>query len=182
MIMKNILVVVDMQNGFARYDQTIQLTKKIKKLLDLNIFDSVVATRFLNDTNSIYEKLFGWNRLKTEDERALADGYEDHIDFIFDKYVYNCVNASFIQKICQLNDGVYPEKIFIVGADTDCCVLTIATGLFENNIRPVVLTNYCDSNGGPDSHQAGLLCMKRLIGESQLLNIDIDQNTKLEIL
>ena len=33
--MKNILVVVDMQNGFARYDQTI--TKQIKGLLDLNI-------------------------------------------------------------------------------------------------------------------------------------------------
>lgn len=180
MIMKNILVVVDMQNGFARYDQTI--TKQIKGLLDLNIFDSVVATRFLNGTNSIYEKLFGWNKLESEDEQALVDGYEDHIDFTFDKYIYNCVNASFIQKICQLNDGIYPEKIFIVGVDTDCCVLAIATGLFENNIRPVVLTQYCDSNGGPDSHQAGLLCMKRLIGESQLIDIEIDQNTDLQSL
>ena len=178
--MKNILVVVDMQNGFARYDQTI--TKQIKGLLDLNIFDSVVATRFLNGTNSIYEKLFGWNKLESEDEQALVDGYEDHIDFIFDKYIYNCVNASFIQKICQLNDGIYPEKIFIVGVDTDCCVLAIATGLFEHNIRPVVLTQYCDSNGGPDSHQAGLLCMKRLIGESQLIDIEIDQNTDLQSL
>lgn len=180
--MKNILLVVDMQNGFARYEQTIQLTEKIRKLLDLEVFDSVVATRFLNDTNSIYERLFGWKRLETEDERALASGYEDHIDFVFDKYVYNCINASFIQKLCQLNDGKYPEKIFVIGADTDCCVLTIATGLFENNIRPIVLTNYCDSNGGPESHRAGILCMKRLIGEKQLIDIELNKNTNLEIL
>lgn len=180
--MKNILLVVDMQNGFARYPQTITLTNKIKDLLELNKFDSVVATRFSNDTNSIYEQLFGWKRLETDDERALAQGYEKHIDYIFDKYIYNCVNPNFLQKLCQLNDGKYPEKIFIVGADTDCCVLTIATNLFENNIRPIVLTKYCDSNGGPDSHNAGLLCMKRLVGEKQLVDIDITPNTNLDIL
>ena len=180
--MKNILLVVDMQNGFARYNQTIKLTEKIKELLKLKVFDSVVATRFLNDTNSIYEQLFGWKRLESEDERAIASGYEKYIDYVFDKYVYNCINASFIQKLCQLNDGKYPEKIFVVGADTDCCVLTIATGLFENNIRPIVLTNYCDSNGGSDSHKAGLLCMKRLIGEKQLSNIEITSNTNLDII
>ena len=181
-IMKNILLIVDMQNGFARYPQTVALTNKIKKLLELNIFDTVVATRFLNDTNSIYEQLFDWKKLKTEEERALAPGYEKYVDYVFDKYIYNCVTPNFLQKLCQINDGKYPEKIFIVGADTDCCVLTIATNLFENNIRPIVLTNYCDSNGGSDSHNAGLLCMKRLIGEKQLTNIEITAETNLEML
>ena len=174
--MKQILLVVDMQNGFAENEQTIQLTKKIGELLALNIFDVVIATRFLNGDNSIYEKLFGWKRLKSDDERAIVSGYEESIDYVFDKYIYNCVNSSFIQKVCQLNDGEYPERLYIVGADTDCCVLTIATGLFENNIRPIVLTNYCASNGGQDFHNAGLLCMKRLIGEKQLIAMQI--NTK----
>ena len=48
--MKNILIVVDMQNGFARYEQTIELTEKIEKLLELKIFDVVIGTRFLNAT------------------------------------------------------------------------------------------------------------------------------------
>ena len=80
------------------------------------------------------------------------------------------VNSSFIQKLCQLNEGEYPKQVFIVGADTDCCVLTIATALFENNIRPIVLTNYVDSNGGAESNAAGLLCLKRLIGSNQLVD------------
>ena len=172
--MKNILLIVDMQKGFARYKQTLDLKDKILKLLELKVFDSVIATRFLNDNNSIYERLLEWKRLKTEDE-----SYNQYIDFVFDKYIYNCVNSSFIQKLCQLNDGKYPEKIFIVGADTDCCVLTIATSLFENNIRPVVLTNYCSSNGGDLSHEAGILCMRRLIGKEQLIDIEINETIDL---
>ena len=177
--MKNILLIVDMQKGFARYKQTLDLKDKILKLLELKVFDSVIATRFLNDNNSIYERLLEWKRLKTEDKREIDSSYNQYIDFVFDKYIYNCVNSSFIQKLCQLNDGKYPEKIFIVGADTDCCVLTIATSLFENNIRPVVLTNYCSSNGGDLSHEAGILCMRRLIGKEQLIDIEINETIDL---
>lgn len=108
--MKNILLIVDMQNGFINSAQTEKVNNKIKNLLELNIFDSVVATRFLNDTDSIYEQLFGWKHLESEDERAIDSGYEKYIDYVFDKYIYNCVNANFIQKLCQLNDGKYPEK------------------------------------------------------------------------
>lgn len=177
--MKNILLVVDMQEGFSRYDQTIILREKILKLLELEIFDCIVATRFLNDDNSIYEKLLEWKKLKTEKEREVDQRYIKYIDITFDKYIYNCVNSSFLQKLSQLNDGKFPEKIFIVGADTDCCVLITATSLFENNIRPIVLTNYCSSNGGSESHKAGLLCMKRLIGQKQLVDIELNKGTDL---
>lgn len=178
--MKNILIVVDMQKGFARYEQTIKLTEKITKLLDRDVFDAVIATKFLNDKNSMYEKMFGWTRLETEEERVIPDGIMKHVDYVDEKYIYNCVNPSFIQRLCQMNDGIYPEKIFIVGADTDCCVMTIATALFENNIRPIVLTNYVDSNGGPESHEAGLVCLRRLIGEKQLSNVDPTSAEDLE--
>ena len=63
--MKNILLVVDMQKGFARCEQTLDLRDKILKLLELKVFDSIVATRFLNDNDSIYEKLLKWKKLKT---------------------------------------------------------------------------------------------------------------------
>ena len=81
-----------------------------------------------------------------------------------------------------MNNGAYPEKIFITGADTDCCVLTIATALFEHNIKPVVLTRYCDSNGGSVSHEAGIACMTRLIGEEQLVDKEITGPEELETL
>ena len=170
--MKNILIVVDMQNGFVRYNQTIKLAENIKSFVRRDLFDVVIATRFLNDDNSMYEKMFGWKYLKTEEERMILPEIAEYVNYYADKYIYNCVNPNFIQRLCQLNNGMYPEKVFVIGADTDCCVMAIATALFENNIRPVVLTRYVDSNGGPESHKAGLLVMKRLIGEGQLVDAD----------
>jgi nicotinamidase-related amidase len=178
--MKNILIVVDMQKGFIRDNQKKELTERIIELLDKKIFDAVIATKFLNAENSIYEKIFNWERLESEEEQEIPSRIIEHVDYVVDKYIYNCVNASFIQRICQINDGKYPEKVFVVGVDTDCCVLTIATSLFENNIRPIVLTHYVDSNGGTQSHEAGLLCMKRLIGEKQLSDVMPNSKTDLD--
>lgn len=169
--MKNILIVVDMQEGFLCDAQTKKLKNSVVELLKKNIFDIVIATRFLNEKDSIYEKLFDWKQLEQEEERCISDDIMEHVNYVADKYIYNCVNTSFIQRLCQLNEGIYPEKVFIVGIDTDCCVLSIATALYENNIRPIVLTKYVNSTGGNKSHEAGLLCMKRLIGEKQLSDI-----------
>ena len=46
--MKDILIVVDMQNGFNRYEQTHILADKIIGLTNNNSFDYIIATRFLN--------------------------------------------------------------------------------------------------------------------------------------
>ena len=42
-----------------------------------------------------------------------------------------------------------------------------------------MLTSYCASNGGDKSHEAGVLCMKRLIGKGQLVDIEIDITTNI---
>lgn len=178
--MKKILLVVDMQNGFTQREQTVMVKEKILGLLKLHLFDSVIATRFQNCDNSIYERTFGWMGMKTPQEQALVEEFGKYIDYVFDKSVYTCINSDFIQRICHLNDGIYPKEIYVVGVDTDCCVLTIATALFEHNIRPIVLTQYCASNGGLQSHQAGLLCMKRLIGEKQLVDYEIKSKEDLD--
>jgi nicotinamidase-related amidase len=169
--MKNIVIVVDMQEGFTKHEQPNKLTERIINLLNRNIFDIVIATKFINERNSVYEKLFEWQELETEEEQTIPGEIIAHANYVIEKHIYNCVNTDFIQKLCQLNDGIYPEKIFVVGVDTDCCVLAIATALFENNIRPIILSNYVASNGGLHSHEAGLTCLCRLIGAKQITNI-----------
>lgn len=168
--MKKILLVIDVQNGFVRTPEVNNTVEKIQTLLDSGEFDFIIATRFLNDSNSTFETQLGWYRLKTTEEQDLDPRIEKYADYVLDKYVYNCVNQSFIQKIIQLNDGHYPEELYLVGLDTDCCVLTSAVALFESGIRPLVLVDFCNSNGGQKSHEAGIFCLKRLIGEDQLIN------------
>ena len=109
-----------MQKGFARYKQTQKLAKDIADLLEKNLFDIVIATRFLNQNDSIYERLLDWHRLKDRGEQQLDEKIQKHIDIVVDKNIYNCVNETFIQKLFSLNDGIKPKQIFVVGADTDC--------------------------------------------------------------
>lgn len=178
--MKNILILVDMQNGFTKCQQTNDLTKKIESILCL--FDEVIATQYINYDNSIYENLMSWSQLKNDDEIAIRAELQPYITEVFPKSLYTCVSPNFIQRLCQLNDGSYPTKIFIAGVDTDCCVLKIATDLFESNIRPIVLTEYCHSNGGEEFHQSGILCMKRLLGDKQLVDAILTANSDINLL
>ena len=178
--MKNILILIDMQKGFTLSENTACLKQKIEELLKNRIFDIVIATRFLNEYNSVFEQLLSWKKFKSEPERELIENIEPYIDYIEDKYIYSCVNTNFIQKICQMNDGRYPEQIFLAGVDTDSCVMATAIDLFENNIRPIVLTDYCASNGGEEVHRAAITCMRRLIGIRQLQEGIINERSDLD--
>lgn len=180
--MKNILIFVDMQNDFTEQPQTKSLSNKIENMLALNLFDEVVATYFMNYNNSIYEKLMNWERLKSDKDRTIPSELQPYIDEYFPKNLYSCVSPSFLQMLCQLNDGEYPKKLFVAGVDTDCCVLKMAVDLFENNIRPIVLTNYCYSNGGEEFHKARLSCIKRLIGDKQLSDITLNSTSDISLL
>lgn len=168
--MKKICIVVDMQHGFVQKNGTKELVPKIAKLLEMGVFDVVIATKFINGKHSVFENMLGWKGLVKEQEQEIPPAIMSHVDHVVEKHIYDCVNPDFIQLLCQLNDGLYPKEVFLVGVDTDCCVLSIATSLFEHNICPVVLTEYVYSNGGLKSHVAGLTCMKRLIGEKQLID------------
>lgn len=171
--MKKILIVVDIQNGFIRYEQTKKVAQKIIDLVNENIFDEVIATRFINSEGSQYTKFIGWHRLINEPDISLLD--ELKTDYVVDKKVYTCVNEKFLEFLKEINDGELPKHIFVVGVDTDCCVLKTSIDLFEHFIMPIVLTKYCDSNGGPESHFAGLKVMERTIGTKCIIPGDVNK-------
>jgi len=165
--MKSILIVVDLQNGFIRYDHMKDVSGKIVELSNRHLFDYVIATRFLNREGSQYTEMLNWRKLLTSPDVDLVDGL--YWDTVVDKNIYSCLNEEFLAFLQKINDGEKPTHIFICGVDTDCCVLKTATDLFENGIMPLVLVDYCNSNGGPDSHLAGQLVMSRLIGRKSLI-------------
>lgn len=170
--MNSILIVVDIQNGFTRYGQTQALAKKIVALTNSGLFDKVIATRFLNREGSQYVKFMHWRRLMDSPDIDLVDGIK--ADKVVDKWIYTCVDDSFMTLLKELNCGEIPTHVFVCGADTDCCVLKTSTDLFEKGIMPLVLTQYCDSNAGPKAHEAGLMVMSRLVGKQSIIDEEIE--------
>lgn len=176
--MLKILIVVDMQNGFNRYEQTNILGKKIVELTNSDYFDYIIATRFLNHDSSQYAKILNWHRLIESPDIDLIEGLK--YNKIVDKYIYTCVTQEFLDLIYKINLYKKPTHVFICGADTDCCVLKTAVDLFEQGIMPLVLTEYCDSNGGPESNKAGILAMSRLNGKKSLVSEKISSRNQLD--
>lgn len=165
---KKILIVVDVQNGFIKTPKHTEKANQILNLTTSGKFDKVIATKFMNYTGSMYEKCFNWSELKTSDQTNLVAPLEITADDVFTKTTYNCVNDKFVERLVRLNDKKLPEQVYLCGLDTDACVLATAVGLFEHNIVPIVLEEYCFSTGGKQYHNAGLKCLERTIGKSQI--------------
>lgn len=176
--MNSILIVVDMQNGFNRYEHMKKLANRVTELTNAGIFDCIIATRFINYEGSQYTKFLNWHRLIDKKDIDLIPNVK--YDIAVDKNVYTCITPDFMNLLKDVNSKELPTHIFICGADTDCCVLKIATDLFENNIMPIVLTDYCASNGGEESHKSGILVMSRLIGRKSLVAGEIMSRDDVE--
>lgn len=182
--MKNILILVDMQNGFCQTKETREVISRIETLLKKQTFDAVIATKFLNADNSPFIKILNWNKMiennpitkYEKEETKIVKPLKKYIHAVLFKRSYGLDKDLMDALIEMINDIIdnsaitEQKQVFIAGVDTDCCVLATAISLFENGIRPIVLTKYCASNGGKKSHEAGLTCLKRLIGQKQLID------------
>lgn len=160
--MSQALLIVDVQSGFVN-----EKTKRIPMLVEKlqYDYDLVIATRFINLPNSPYRKLIKWNHLSPEtNEIELAFKPKDGV-VIIDKYIYSCIDERFMLLLKE--NGI--DAVDICGIDTDICVTKCAVDLFERNITPYVLKDYCATHADADIQEAALVILARYIGKSQII-------------
>ena len=158
------LLVIDVQNGFVS-PKTEYVVPRILELIEQFKDELIVATKFLNYKESPYVRFMGWERLTASPETDLIPEVENKANLVIEKAIYSACK----DKLCNLLSAKDIDEVYLVGIDTDCCVLKTATDLFERGIRPIVLEHYCASNGGEDSHKAALRVMERTIGRNQIV-------------
>ncbi|WP_169216642.1 isochorismatase family cysteine hydrolase [Brasilonema sp. UFV-L1] len=164
------LFVIDIQNGFIA-PNTSHVIQRVKSLLEQNIFEYVIFTKFLNTFESPYVRYLNWNKLFSETEQKLVDEIQPFAKIIFHKYIYTGCNEETLSFLKKRDI----QTVFICGIDTEGCVLKTAIDFFENNINPYVLEYYSASNGGDTLHQAGILVLSQLIGRSNIITEPIDK-------
>lgn len=170
--MKKILVIIDMQKGFLVNKDNFKTRDNFIKFLERNYFDYVIATRYLNYDNSLFERLFNYTKLKKEEQISLDPAILNYVNKIIDKTNYSCVNSGLLPLLIQANDGIFPEKIYVAGIDTDSCVLNTVIDLFNANIIPILIADCCSSSGGSEFHEAALKILKRMIGSKQIIKAE----------
>jgi len=160
--MSKCLLIVDVQAGFIN-EYTAHIPKLVEKLQ--HKYKHVYAVRFYNKKDSLYRKLIKWDRFDIDSaDFQLAFSPAEHVKII-DKDVYSCITDEFIQSLKQKNIN----EVDICGVDTDICVTKCAVDLFENDIIPFVLANYCGSYAGVDAHTTALKTLERFIGSDQII-------------
>ena len=178
--MKNILLVIDVQNGFVKNPYSERVLARIEDLLSRNLFDEVIMTRYWNEPGSILSRFMGWNDLCSEEEQALRPEIAKYVHHELKKDIYSSMTAEMYELLRKLNDDELPEYVFILGFDTECCVAMTATEMFESDIRPLVLTRYCGSHDGDKYHNAGLISLEHLIGPDFLINDNLKTKKDVE--
>ncbi|HEC65566.1 MAG TPA: cysteine hydrolase [bacterium] len=168
--MKTCLLVVDLQRGFIS-PNTLKVVPRIKELLEKNLFDLTIFTKFANKENSPFRKILNWDKLKSSEDQELVREVQSFASKVINKTIYSGVNDELLMLLRENKI----DMVFIAGIDTDCCVLKTAVDLFEHNIPPFVLVYYAISNGGTKSHKAAITVLERLIGINKLIKGKINK-------
>ncbi|WP_341529039.1 cysteine hydrolase [Nostoc sp. UHCC 0302] len=165
------LFIIDIQNGFISHN-TNHVPQRVKSLLEQNIFEYVVFTRFINTPNSPYVKYLNWHELFSKTEQKIVDEIEPFAQVIFDKTIYTACNEETLSFLKENNI----QTVLLCGIDTEGCVLKTAIDFFENNIISYVLEYYSASNGGENYHQAAILILSQLIGINNIITEPLDKH------
>lgn len=150
------LLVVDAQRGFIS-DSTSHALPNIRRCTQA--FDTVIATQFTADTPEQFRKLLGWSGVS---DGRLVPFVADGATAVIEKSRYS---AAIEEVLSLLSD----EPIYIVGFETDACVLATAFGLFDAGYRPIVVQDACATNAPEDTHEQALHVLRRNIGDKQVI-------------
>lgn len=168
---RSALVVVDVQNGFVTEHSrhVVPLIVALVKRWEASGRD-VVFTRYINYDGSPFERIIKWSKLKHPPETDIVDELQ----------AFTASPATVIDKrgytlFADEGENLVRTKgwtdLYICGIDTEVCVLKAAVDAFERNITPWLISDASASHAGVETHKAGLLVAKKMIGAEQIISI-----------
>jgi nicotinamidase-related amidase len=168
------LIVVDVQRGFMN-DFTHHIPERLVRLIGSGEYGPLLFTRFVNVQDSPYRRFLDWHECEGPPETDFVPELDPMArnGRVFVKNGYTGLPDELARHLRELN----VEEVAIVGIDTDMCVLKIAMDVFDQGMRPVVLTDCCASTLGSYAHLAGLAILSRNIGPQQLREAGLSEGT-----
>jgi nicotinamidase-related amidase len=159
-------VVVDVQHGFV-VPETAGVVPALKDFLRHagQRYDLIVATRFVNQHGSLFERERDWHAMMSGDETELLSEVATVADIVIIKHG---LAPDPVKLLPALRDRDI-QVADLCGFDTDQCVLATALLLWDAGIVPRLLVQLCASSGGNDMHEAGLAMARRAIGDRNVV-------------
>jgi len=168
------LLIVDVQSGFIN-SFTHHIPQRIVRLIQGGEYAPLLFTRFINKADGPYQRFLEWHTCDREPETNIVPELQPFVQksFVFSKLGLCGIPDNLVEYLREQ----HIERIFIVGIDTDMCVLKIAMDLFDIGIEPIVFTDCCASTAGLQAHLAGLAILSRNIGAQRLREAGLSDGT-----
>ena len=151
--MRDILIVVDLQEDFKVEPYYSKIINYIKNNKDK--YDQIIATRFINTPDSPFVQKLNYDGAMTRSKLEFS------YNILFGKHTYGC-GSGFYKYLKE-------DNIYIVGCDTDACILAMCYEMFKYNMNFYILSKYCYSSGGEEFHKSAIDIIKRNFGENTIV-------------
>jgi nicotinamidase-related amidase len=170
--MSQILLVVDVQRCFLNA-YTSHIPVRVRRLIEHGGYDHVWLTQFINVEDGPYRELLDWHGASESPDTDFAPELAPWTtpDSVFTKPGFTGLPEELAHRLVE----AAPERVLVVGIDTDMCVLKVAMDVFDLGLRPVVLADCCASTAGLQAHLAGLAVLARNIGANQLRDAGLNE-------
>lgn len=163
------LIVVDMQNGFfnSKSDNVLPTVEALAHAWE-NAGWPIYFTKFINSPGSQWEDWIGWKRLRTSPETDIVQSLQGIAarNVVVEKQSYTSLTGKLADDL-KIKSW---KATVLCGIATDGCVLETAVDLFQQKVRPLVVTDACSSHAGVDIHRMGIELLRRFVGRSQLVD------------
>ena len=147
--MKKALLIVDLQVS------AVTKPELVGKIADLQQKYDTIFVSIFKENQSFLPRILGKDWQGYPDENLAFQPKAGAI--VYEKGTY----SSYLPEMKDF------DEIHLCGFDTDACIYKTAMDLVEQNIRPIILKNYCYSEN-EDYHQAGLKLLERNIGKENI--------------
>lgn len=171
-----VLMIIDMQKGFINENNQF-LVDNINNLIKSNKFDKIIATKFINNGEN-YKKLLNWDEMKTSPQTDIVIDLPKNA-IIINKSSYG-LPLEFLhldeKGRIKFNDFFLSPKdeIYLVGTDSDACVLAVAFQLFDDGFAPKFIIDSIGSSSKRSISSCEFkTILERNFGKKSIIN-DVD--------
>lgn len=171
--MENLLLIIDMQEGF-RYPESEAILSNLLKLR--KVFNGkIVFSKFVNDKGSLFERQLNWTKFQKDEDKKLFSELQASNSTEFEHNDYTVLNESVLSFI---KDNKI-KKVYLSGIYTDVCIIKTAMDLFDKGIKTFVIEDACNSLHGKNIHDSAIESLRHILGKKQiLLTIDVCRNSR----
>jgi len=164
--MENLLLIIDMQEGFRFAESEIILPNLLK--LKKSFKEKIIFSKFVNDKNSLFEKQLNWTKFQNDGDKKLFSELQASNNIQLEHNTYTVFNNRLKEFIKENNI----TKVYLCGIYTDVCIIKTAMDLFDNSIKTFVIEDACNSLHGKKNHDSAIDSLKHILGKKQILLTD----------